>query len=168
MRGNINEVAQHGEMLALYAAIEAVAAGESGRSFAELAKTIREFNRDIQRKPKRPLSRDDLQLLSALGCHRDDLNLDLDRIDDLSRQIQQLAREVTSSLHNEDVESQVVVYSKRCADYLRELVARIEGQKFDLDNALANDRNHSLSIEQTCRRHLKTERVNAGGLPGGL
>ena len=83
MRGNIDEVAKHGEVLALFASIQAVTAGESGRGFAVLAQKLRDCIRDIADENERPSPRRDLSPLAALEYRRGDLQVDLNRVGEL-------------------------------------------------------------------------------------
>lgn len=141
MQKNSGDLALQCDLLALNARLEAARSGTSDADLTLQAASLRSLAAELREPEKltapelagdEPLHVLQRRLARFLAGQRD--------IAALAGAIETNARRATGALQFEDVESQVVVYSKHRARELRAQLDRIERLQQGLEQALAHDR----------------------------
>jgi len=153
---DFGDIALQCELMALNAMIEAARAGEAGKCFAQQATTLRSLSQLLNQDSKK---------IRAIGGPGNLLHEVQSRLDILSREqddnfalaaeISANSRRATHALQFEDVESQVVVYSKAHATNLRALVAQIEARQSTLEARVAASQNDLRSMTGSFQQQLE-------------
>jgi len=135
---DFGDIALQCELMALNSMIEAVRAGEAGKCFAQQATTLRSLSQLLNQDSKKINAIGGAgNLLQEVQSRLDILSREQDVISALAAEISVNSRRATHALQFEDVESQVVVYSKDHAANLRALVAQIEARQSALEVGIA-------------------------------
>jgi methyl-accepting chemotaxis protein len=138
VREDFGDIALQCELMALNTMIETMHAGEAGKCFARQTAMLRSLSQLLNHDNKkiRVIGGTD-NLLHEVQSRLDILSREQDDISALAAEISANSRRAIHALQFEDVESQVVVYSKDHAANPRALVAQIEARRSTLEAGIA-------------------------------
>lgn len=166
MQENQTDLPLQCDFLALSAMLEAARGGEQSLEYALQAARLQSLSRQMQDHEKRDFAAAETdhplrqleQRLAMIALQQRDLSA-------LAGEIESLARRDTSALQFEDVESRVVVYSKRHSRELRTQLSLIDESLQALQAGIAVDSEKLASTAAAIRQRFRQQQARSISKP---